>query len=109
MTESGVYYTDLLITERQNPEYPATSGPLSNIFHLVLLDNQRNDSCSCNLITFLHGKISMPRCDHHLSIGINHIEFVSIYLKKAIACGDYFNLSFLNIAWACMFAFTDII
>ena len=65
--------------------------------HLLLLDHQRNDPGSCQLVPRLHRNIPVPRRNHHLSQGVDRSQPFGIHLKQPGAFRAQLNLAFLHL------------
>ena len=72
---SGSNNANLLMAERLQYQNRLSASQLHRLrldrIHLFFFNDQRNDTGTRQLVTFLHGKIAMAGGDHHLSKGID--------------------------------------
>ena len=86
------------------------SHELLHSFHLLLLDDQRDDPHPGHMLVLFHRIVIVERSDHHLAIGIDLPETRDIDLQKPVAVGDQLDLSFLDILVpAKMLVFAEIV
>ena len=102
--------THLFMLVWQDPEQRLISHELLHSFHLLLLDDQRDDPHPGHMLVLLYGIVIVKRSDHHLAVGIDLLQSSDIDLQKPVTVSDQLNFSFLDILVpAQMLVFAEIV
>ena len=100
----------LLMLIWHEPKQRLLPHELLHAFHLLLLDDQRDDPHPGHMLVLLHRIVIVERSDHHLAIGIDLPKTRDIDLQQSITVGDQLDLSLLDILVpAKMLVFTEIV
>ena len=87
----------LLMLIWHEPKQRLLSHELLYAFHLLLLDDQRDDPHPGHMLVLLHRIVIMEGGDHHLAIGIDLLQSCDVDFQQAVAVRDQLDLSLLDI------------
>ena len=66
---------------------------------LILFYDKRYDSCSGELIPLFHSGITVPRCYHHFTKGVDLFQLFAVHLKQSVTVGYNLYLALLHRGW----------
>ena len=65
--------------------------------HLLLLDDQRDDAGTGQLLAFFHRQVAVDGGDHHLRGAVDRQQSGTVDLEQAVAVGDQLDLALLRL------------
>ena len=93
---AGCQYGSLFDFIRQKLQQRFITAQLAHTLHLFLFDNQRNDACTAELVTFFHRRIAVTRRNHHLPEAVHQTQTRAVYLEQTVSSGGQLNLALFH-------------